>query len=155
VVYAHYHTTSPAVGAEMSVGGIRELMAGEVVGLQVPPEVPACPVCWPASQGPGDLPRRRVDNPNWNEFPRLPYRKHEIGVVRDDDGGIHVAAKHVQQQVRRNVDIGALLFPLSDRYQEVGVCDLRPCRVDDRDRPSGSDELWLRTARGAYRSRAT
>src|SRR5579883_202079 len=48
-------------------------------------------------------------------------RLYQIGIVRDDDRCLEVVIEGIDQQMRRNVDVGSLLFRLDDLYEACPV----------------------------------
>jgi len=135
-----YRSRSPAFRQRVPSGGIGKLVAGEVVGAELSPEVSANPGLRGCAQSPGGLARREVDQSGRPAFAGLPDGKLQIRVVRDDHGGIDFAEENVQQQMRCDVDVAALLFPVSHGDHEPCVIDGLASTVPDHDWPVGADQ---------------
>ncbi len=142
VVYAQYYTRSPAFWHGVAACRIRELVGNEVPRFKLSPEVAASPSCHLSTQCSCCLAGRRVDQSDGHMCARPLDWEPQVGIVRNDQGCIDYAAEDVQEQVRSDVDIAALLFPVGDRNHEAGISNCLSCSVLDHYGPVRRDQLW-------------
>jgi len=140
VVYTQQCTSSPALRHGVTLGRIRELMTAEVMRRKLPPEVPSHSNGGRCAKRSSRLAGRRVYQPERHVFTRSLDREPQVRVVGDDQGCLDVAAKYVQQQVRRHIDVAALFLPVGDRDHEPRVGDCRTRPVLNHDGPAGRDQ---------------
>lgn len=91
--------------------GIGQLVCGEVLLAQLPPPMTSFSISRFALQSPCEPASGRVHNPNRHVVTNQLQGQTEVGVVRDHHRRVDVAAQHIHEQVRCDVDITALLFP--------------------------------------------
>lgn len=139
MVFVSYYT-SPTNWLDVASRGVRELVADEIFSRELLPEVPSHADGCRRTEGTRGLAGCRVNYSNRHKFPCLLDGEPKIGIVRDHQRGIDVAAHYVQEQVRRHVDVAALLLTVSDRCNEARIADRRPAPVLDHDRPIWSDQ---------------
>jgi hypothetical protein len=126
----------PAVGADR----IGKLVGPQVSGGQASPPVAASALGRISAEISCEVIAGRVDDADGDAAPGLFDGEPQVAVVGDHEGGVDLAAEDVQQEVRGDVDVGALLLAVRVGDHEHRAADRLPGTVLDHHRPGRADQ---------------